>query len=179
MAAELTANDFTVLALIAERPTHGWALAAQVARGAEIGTIWAIGRPTVYHTLDKLERAELINAVGLERGGRGPHRVIYASTGEGRRATAEWLASPVEHVRDVRSVFLLKVVLSQRAGRDLEPLLVAQRSALLPFAAWLEAQLEDTDGESPGEVTVAAFRLETTGAIVRFIDGLLDRAHAS
>src|SRR6476646_7060100 len=40
MAAELTANDFTVLALIAERPTHGRALAAQVARGAPIGTIW-------------------------------------------------------------------------------------------------------------------------------------------
>ena len=76
-------------------------------------------------------------------------------------------------------MFLLKVVLSQRAGRDLEPLLVAQRAALLPFVAWLEAQLDDTDGESPGETTVAAFRLETTGAIVRFIDGLLDRARAS
>jgi PadR family transcriptional regulator AphA len=172
--SELTANDFTVLALIAERPTHGWALAAQVARGAPVGTIWAIGRPTVYHTLDKLERGGLVSAVGLERGGRGPHRVIYAVTGEGRAVAAEWLASPLEHVRDMRSLFLLKVVLSQRAGLDLEPLLVAQRAALLPFAAWLEAQLEDRDGESPAEATVAAFRLETTGAIVRFIDSLLD-----
>src|SRR5215831_10754181 len=116
---ELTANDFTVLALIAERQTHGWALAAQVARGAPIGTIWAIGRPTVYHTLDKLEQDGLIDAIGLERGGRGPHRVIYAVTGEGREVSSRWLSSPVEHVRDIRSVFLLKVVLSQRAGLDL------------------------------------------------------------
>jgi PadR family transcriptional regulator AphA len=179
MSAELTPNDFTVLALIAERPTHGWALAAQVARGAPIGTIWAIGRPTVYHTLDKLERAGLIDAVGLERGGRGPHRVIYDATGDGRMVIADWLASPVEHVRHVRSVFLLKVVLSERAGLDLEPLLVAQRAALIPFAVWLEAQLEDSGAELPGEETVAAFRLETTEAIVRFIDRRLDKAHAA
>ena len=90
--AELSANDFTVLALVAERPTHGWALAEQLARGAPIGTIWAIGRPTVYHTLDKLERVGLVSAVGLERGGRGPHRVIYAVTGDGRKVAADCLS---------------------------------------------------------------------------------------
>ena len=31
-------NDLTVLALVAERPAHGWALAAKLARGGEVGS---------------------------------------------------------------------------------------------------------------------------------------------
>ena len=174
MEARLTTNDLTVLALIAERQAHGWALAGKLARGREVGQIWSVSRPIVYHALEKLERAGLVQAVGLERGGRGPHRVIYAVTGEGRRELEEWLERPVEHVRDIRSVFLLKVVLTERAGGNPDPLLVAQRTALVPFVAWLEVQADETGPELPGETTVAAFRLETATAILRFIDRKLD-----
>jgi PadR family transcriptional regulator AphA len=170
----LTTNDLTVLALIGERQTHGWAVAGKLARGGEVGQIWAVSRPIVYHALEKLERAGLIQAVGLERGGRGPHRVIYAVTDEGRRELDAWLEGPVEHVRDIRSVFLLKIVLTERVGRDPEALLVGQRNALVPLLALLEAQADDTGPELPGETTVAAFRLETASAIVRFIDGKID-----
>jgi PadR family transcriptional regulator AphA len=170
----LTTNDFTVLALVAERSAHGWALAGKLARGGEIGQIWAISRPIVYHALDRLERAGLVRAAGLERGGRGPHRVIYAVTPAGTERLVLWRASPVEHVRDIRSLFLLKVVLTERAEADPEQLLLAQRTALMPFIAWLEAQADDSGPELPGETTVAAFRLETATAIVRFIDRMLD-----
>jgi DNA-binding PadR family transcriptional regulator len=170
----LTTNDFTVLALLAERSAHGWALAAKLARGGEIGQIWAVSRPVVYHALDRLERAGLVRAAGLERGGRGPHRVIYAATSEGKDRLASWLASPVENVRDIRSLFLLKVVLTERAGNNPERLLVAQRGVLVPFVTWLEARADEIGPEAPGETTVAVFRLETATAIVRFIDRMLD-----
>jgi PadR family transcriptional regulator AphA len=175
----LTTNELTVLALIAERQAHGWALAAKLARGAEIGQIWSISRPIVYHALDRLERAGLVGSVGLERGGRGPHRVIYAITDTGKEQLADWLERPVEHVRDIRSLFLLKVVLIERAGGHPEPLLLAQRAALVPFVAWLEAQVDETGPELPGEITVAAFRLETATAILRFIDRKLDASARS
>jgi PadR family transcriptional regulator AphA len=170
----LTTNDLTVLALIAEHQAHGWAIAGKLARGAEVGQIWSVSRPIVYHALEKLEGSGLIDAVGLERGGRGPHRVVYAITEGGSGRLGEWLAHPVEHVRDIRSVFLLKIVLTERAGRDPEALLVGQRTALLPLIALLEAQADETGPEAPGESTVAAFRLETATAIVRFIDRMLD-----
>ncbi|HEX4518238.1 MAG TPA: PadR family transcriptional regulator [Gaiellaceae bacterium] len=178
MAERLSPNDWAVLALVSERSSHGWALAAKLARGGEIGTIWAISRPVVYHGLDRLEREGMIRAAGLERGGRGPHRVVYAVTDAGRAELGDWLRAPVQHVRDIRSLFLLKVVLSERAGVDVEPLLIAQRAALVPLVAWLEAQLDDAGTEAPGETTVAVFRLETAGAVVRFIDGMLDRSGA-
>jgi len=174
MSGTLTTNDLTVLALVAERSSHGWALAAKLARGGEIGQIWSISRPIVYHALDRLERAGLVRAAGLERGGRGPHRVVYVATEEGKTALVDWLARPVEHVRDIRSLFLLKVVLTERAGADPEPLLVAQRAVLMPFVAWLEAQADETGPELPGEAAVAAFRLEMTTAVLCFIDRKLD-----
>jgi len=173
--AELTPSEYAVLALVAEKPIHGWALAVKLAKGGEIGSIWSLGRPLVYHSLERLEQEKLIKPVGLERGDRGPHRVVYGATPKGRAALRSWLAQPVEHVRDIRSLFLLKVVLSQRVGIDVEPLLVAQRAVLVPFVTWLEAQLDDVDPVgNPGETTTLYFRLETAKTIVRFIDGMLD-----
>ena len=179
MAERLNSNDRTVLALVAERPTHGWAIAAKLARGAEIGSIWAISRPIVYHALDRLEQAGLIRATGIERGGRGPHRVVYAVTREGKRERERWLLTPVEHVRDIRTIFLLKVVLCERAGIDPEPLLVSQRAVLVPFVSWLESQVDEPEPERPGEAAVAAFRLETATAVLRFVDGTLDSLGAA
>jgi len=163
-----------VLALVSERPTHGWAIATVLARGGEIGSIWSLGRPIVYQGLERLEQEGLIKNIKLERGARGPHRVIYDVTAKGRKAVHAWLACPVEHVRDIRSLFLLKIVLSQRAGVDVEPLLVAQRAVIVPFVVWLEAQLDDADPNVPSEVTALYFRLETAKMIVRFIDAMLD-----
>jgi PadR family transcriptional regulator AphA len=176
-AEEPTPSEWAVLALVAEHPVHGWALATKLARGGEVGSIWSLGRPLVYHSLERLERDGLIEPVDLERGDRGPHRVVYGSTAKGRKAVRAWLGRPVEHVRDIRSLFLLKVVLSQRAGIDLEPLLVAQRAVVMPFISWLEAQLDDTDASATaGEATMLRFRLETARTTVRFIDGMLDDA---
>jgi len=160
-----------------ERPGHGWRLSELLEPAGEIGAIWSIARPLVYTCLRRLERDGFIETAGLERGSRGPHRVNYAPTRKGGAAVRAWLAEPVEHVRDMRSLFLLKFVLSQRAGLDLQPLLVAQRTLLLPFVAWLETQLDDLDpATEPTEEAVLYFRLATARATVAFIDHLLDPA---
>jgi DNA-binding PadR family transcriptional regulator len=170
----VSSSDWAVLALVTEKPTHGWAIATQLARGGEIGSIWSLGRPIVYQGLERLSQEGLIEIAGLERGARGPHRVIYKATPKGRREVSEWLARPIERVREIRSLFLLKVVLSQRAGINIEPLLVAQRAMIVPFVSWLEAQLDEADPKVPAETTALYFRLETAQTIVRFIDGMLD-----
>ena len=134
-----------------------------------------MARPLVYTSLRRLEKDGYIETAGLERGARGPHRVNYTPTRQGRAAVRAWLAEPVDHVRDIRSLFLVKVVLSQRLGLDLEPLLVAQRTLLLPFVTWLEAQLDEIDPVTePADEAVLYFRLSTARATVAFIDHVLD-----
>jgi PadR family transcriptional regulator AphA len=171
----LTSGEYCVLALLVEAPRHGWGLATVLARDGELGSIWSMARPLVYTSLRRLEGDAYIETAGIERGDRGPHRVIFRPTTKGENAIREWLEQPVEHVRDIRSLFLVKVVLAQRLGLDPEPLLVTQRALMAPFVAFLEARLEDVDPiAEPTEATVLHFRLETARTTVRFIDHMLD-----
>ena len=173
----LTSSEYCVLALLVEAPRHGWGLATVLARDGEIGSIWSMARPLVYTSLRRLEAEGAIETSGIERGDRGPHRVVFKATPKGEKLAREWLQLPVEHVRDIRSLFLVKVVLAQRLGFDAEPLLLGQRALMVPFVAWLEARLEDVDPiAEPTEATVLHFRLETAQTTVRFIDHMLDDA---
>jgi hypothetical protein len=86
------------------------------------------------------------------------------------------LEVPVEHVRDVRSLLLLKLVLIDRARLDRDPLLHAQRELVVPAIAALEQRLADSGGS---EAIFLRFRLESTRAVLDFIDGLLAERSSS
>jgi PadR family transcriptional regulator AphA len=167
---ELAPGEWSVLALLSEQPGHGWALAQELARGGEIGRVWAVGRPLVYRALEHLDAAGLIEPIGSERGLRGPNRTVFRATAAGREALARWLAEPVTRVRQVRSLFLLKLVLAERARLELAPLLEAQRQTIAPVVRTLEERLATSAGS---DAIAARFRLETTRAVLAFIDGLL------
>jgi DNA-binding PadR family transcriptional regulator len=170
---ELAPGEWSVLALLADAPAHGWALAEEMSRTGEVGRVWAVGRPLVYRALELLESRGLIESVGSERGSRGPNRALFKATPDGREELARWLAEPVDHVREVRSLLLLKLVLIERAGLDNRPLLEAQRALAVPAVAALEARLRRSIGT---ERVFVLFRLETTRSVVDFIDGMLAEA---
>jgi len=173
----LAPGEWAVLALLAEEPAHGWALARQMAREGEIGRVWALGRPLVYRALELLESRGLIEPIGSERGIRGPNRTVFRATPVGREALAQWLEEPVERVRDIRSLLLLKLVLIDRGGLDRRPLLEAQRGVVVPAVQQLEERLQASAGS---EAIMIRFRLESTRAAVYFIDGLLaEQANAA
>ena len=77
---ELAPGEWSVLALLTEAPSHGWALARQMTRTGEIGSVWSLGRPLVYRALKLLEQRGLIEAIGHEPGLRGPNRTIFRAT---------------------------------------------------------------------------------------------------
>jgi DNA-binding PadR family transcriptional regulator len=168
---DLAPGEWSVLALLADAPAHGWALAKEMSKSGEVGSIWAVGRPLVYRALELLEERGLIEAVGSEPGARGPNRSLFAATPAGREALSKWLSEPVDHVRDVRSLLLLKLVLIERAGLERRPLLEAQRALTLPSIAVLEERQRQSVGT---EQVFVRFRLETTRSVVNFIDGMLE-----
>jgi DNA-binding PadR family transcriptional regulator len=167
---DLAPGEWSVLALLAEEPGHGWALAKEMARSGEIGRVWSVGRPLVYRALELLEERGLIEATGSERGSRGPNRTLFRTTPEGKEALRRWLLEPVDHVREVRSLFLLKLVLIVRARLDNRPLLQAQRALVVPSIEALETRLRQSSGT---ERVFVRFRLETTRAVIDFIDSML------
>ena len=127
---QLTAGEWALLALLDEEPAHGFALARAMATGGEVGRVWDMRRPLVYRALETLQRLALVRPVATLRSDSGPQRTILEPTPEGRRLVSEWLRRPVEHVRDARSLLMLKLLFLSRRRADPEPLLHRSARAL-------------------------------------------------
>jgi DNA-binding PadR family transcriptional regulator len=167
----LAPGEWAVLALLSEHPAHGWAVASQLEPNGELGAVWSLGRPLVYRSIDILAERKLIEPAGHEPGLRGPNRTIFRATPAGAEALRDWLAEPVEHVRDVRSLLLLKLVFAERAGVDPRPMLASQHETVAAAVTSLEARIRSSAG---GESILLRFRLETTRAVLRFVDSMLE-----
>jgi DNA-binding PadR family transcriptional regulator len=168
MEGKLSLAEWTVLALLREQPAHGFALAQLTAPGGELGRIWRIPRPVVYRSLGRLVEAGLITPESVEPG-LGPQRTIYAVTGQGRQEVEDWLDTPVEHVRDIRSHLLIKLALLYRSGLDPADLLTRQRAVLDPIAQAIEAQRAEIEGF---DAVLLAWRRATAAAALGFLDDI-------
>lgn len=116
----------SLLALLAEHPTHGYGLKS----GFEASTAgaWPLNVGQVYTTLNRLERDGLVEAVGVGEGDRQDWRI----TGAGRTALAEWYASPIVDDPPSRDELTLKVLLAASASDvDASAIVRAQRVATL------------------------------------------------
>ena len=167
---DLTAGEWAVLALLAEGPAHGFALARAMAPEGEVGRIWSLRRPLVYRATEQLTERGLARSGKTVPSPKGPQRTVLKVTPAGRRAVAGWLAEPVEHVRDARSLLMLKLLFLARGGGDPAPLLHAQRAR---FAELAERLTEAVDGADGFDRTLALWRLESTAAALRFVDTML------
>ena len=168
---DLAPGEWAVLALLCEHPAHGWALASTLSPEGEVGSVWALGRPLVYRSLEILERRGLVEPAGHEPSERGPSRTIFRATASGCTAVERWLAEPVERVREIRSLLLLKLVFAERAGTNPVAMLDEQRALLSDLADALERRLGSSVGP---ERILLRFRHETALAALRFVDGHRD-----
>ena len=170
----LSLTEWVVLALLSEAPSHGFAVARNLSRVTPLGEVWTVPRPLVYRAIGRLEEQGMIVSAGEEPGDPGPTRMVYQATGKGKKAVAQWRGEPVPHLRDVRSAFLAKVLLRQRAGEPLAPLVEAQRAVFKP----LFQRLADQFDEGGGSRVVVSWRYESSQAVARLLDHVegLDRA---
>lgn len=164
----LTHAEHVCLALIAEVETHGWAIGAELAPDGPVGRVWSLSRPLTYRAIDALADRQLIDRHVSNAGKAGRRRTRLTVTDAGRRAVRQWFDVPVEHPRDVRTELIVKLLLRERAGLPIEPLLEAQERA---FTSLLDSLVTATGGD-----VVDLWRREQARAIRRFLRGALDPA---
>ena len=164
--------EWAALGLLCEAPTHGWAIAQALQPKGEIGRVYSSTRPLVYRALAQLRDASLAEVRGTSTSDVGPARTTLGATRRGRSAFQRWRASPVEHVRDLRSELMLKLLFHDRAGLDPTALLNAQERALAHTERALGRKLEATDGF---DRTLVLWRLSVGRAALSFVEALLDR----
>jgi len=151
------------LVLVSQGVGHGYDLARHFAPDGSLGAVLTHSRPVVYRAIKQLESMGLVTsseAVGV----RGQLKWTLTCTGAGRRAAREWLTNPVEHLRDMRSDFLVRVLLLQRAGEDTREFVRIQRAALETRTNHI---LANTNRDA-----VSLWRREQARAALRFLDEL-------
>ena len=169
---DLSLTEWAVLALAAEGPTYGFAIAKELAADGDLGRIWIVPRPLVYRALVSLQQKGLVEALGEESGNRGPSRTRMRATRAGKSAVTGWLATPTPHVRDLRTRLLLQFRLLDRKRGDLLPLATDQLERLAPIIKSLESQTRSTSGF---DNLLATWRYESAQAAARTLKTLLVR----
>jgi DNA-binding PadR family transcriptional regulator len=120
-----------VLALLADKPAHGYELKSSFEQA--VGDQWGglnIGH--LYQILDRLSRDELIESERQPQPVK-PDRVVHHLTPAGRAELDRWLSEPSARLRGYRDDFFLKVMAAVQAGdpETLNGVLRRQRTHLL------------------------------------------------
>jgi DNA-binding PadR family transcriptional regulator len=161
---QLLLGEWACLGILYPEPNHGFAIAARLKPTGEVGRVWSMSRPLTYRALDQLRARGYVHPVGEEPGIAGGNRTIVAATRQGRAALRGWLATPVVHLRDLRSELLLKLIIAEHCNADIRTMLDAQLAHVARLATAIEAQVE----QHPADV-VALWRSESAEAAVRFL----------
>lgn len=165
----LTLAEKTVLALICERPRHGYSLGRIVAADGEVGRIWTIRQALAYRALEPLAEDGLIEVARETRDGNR-RRVEYRATEAGKRVNREWLSRPEQAIRDIRSSFLLKLTFLNRSGQSTAELLDLQEAAIQARIAELDEDPEQSDLD-----LVQLWRRINTEAALKYVQALKER----
>jgi DNA-binding PadR family transcriptional regulator len=157
-------GEWACLGILYDTPAHGWAVATRLRPDGDIGRVWYLSRPLTYRAIDQLSGRGWIEAVGEEPGAGGPNRTILAATRTGRAQFRAWVRTPVDHLRDLRSELLLKLVFADQLGIDLADMIDRQRAIVDGLAAALAGRVVDEPD------VVDLWRAEATTAAQRFLD---------
>jgi PadR family transcriptional regulator AphA len=162
---QLLLGEWACLGILYPAPTHGFAIAARLKPEGDIGRVWSLSRALTYRSLDQLALRGLVQAVGEEPGIAGGNRTILAATRTGRAQLRRWLTTPVEHLRDLRSELLLKLVLADQCQVEIGDMLDRQRRRIESLCTVIDEQV----AAAPHDV-VTLWRSESSHAALRFLD---------
>lgn len=123
MMRTLTPLALTVLGLLCRSPMHPYQLRCEIERQG-IDRMVKVTHGALYHSVDRLVEAELIEPVETSRAGRRPERTVYAITEAGREAAAgrlrQMLSTPSPEYPGYRTALAFLAMLSPaEAGANL------------------------------------------------------------
>ena len=107
--------EHVLLALLDQRPMHGYELYQELCELKGISLIWNIKQGLLYALLDKLEGKGYLTSQ-LVQGETYPPRKYFHLTETGKSTLQTWLKTPERRARDIRQEFLAKLIMARRYG---------------------------------------------------------------
>jgi DNA-binding PadR family transcriptional regulator len=144
LSTDLTA--VTTLGLLAERPRHPYEMQRLI---RERGKTYVKGLPrSMYHAIERLAKAGLVEAGEPTREGRRPERTVYAITEPGREELEAWLTDLLA-VPDHNDPVAYSAALSLIAYLPPERAEAALRARLIPLDIELAGSRARMQGMRP------------------------------
>lgn len=113
----------TILALLADKPAHGYALKTRFENST--AEAWPLNVGQVYTTLGRLERDGLVKTKPNK-----DDEQIWKITAAGRKSLEEWFQTPVMGGPPSRNELAIKILIATTAQReDISDIIQVQRSA--------------------------------------------------
>lgn len=126
----LTTLALVVLELLHERPMHPYEI-QQTIRDRYIDHVVKVRAGSLYHTVERLHRAELIEPIETARAGRRPERTVYAITEAGHDEFRAGLRELVREPRQEYPAFAAALEMLHTVDRDEAAAMLARRCVRL------------------------------------------------
>jgi DNA-binding PadR family transcriptional regulator len=156
-----------LLGLLSEEPKHGLLLQQEFEE--QTSEVWPLNVGQVYITLQRLERAGLVESEG-ESEDAGP-RKRFTITSAGADELQEWLRTPPSEIPPPRDELLIKVLISLRVpGADVHEIVQVHRRHILESMQHFWRLKQEMTADEIGLALIVdaeMFRLE---GIVRWLD---------
>lgn len=161
--------EHALLGFLREKPLHGYEIHRRMGDPEGLGLVWQVKQSQLYALLGKLEESGYVSGE-LESQGSRPPRKIYSLTEAGSRTFLEWVGSPVEHGREMRLNFMVKLYFARMEGEETVHRLVKAQRAMC--VRWLDL-VEVSSGKEPGSFRnlIEEFRAGQIEAMLAWLDG--------
>jgi PadR family transcriptional regulator, regulatory protein AphA len=161
--------EYILLGLLETEPAHGYDLYRRLNGLEAVGMVWSIKQSQLYALLERLEYEGLVTSAVIP-GSIHPDRKQYSITPSGRASFTNWKASPVQHGREMRMVFLAKLYFAHQTGASESIRLVDSQQRLC--SEWLGNMKKTLDGLPSDQKfprIVLAYRISQTKAMADWL----------
>jgi len=158
-----------LLALLDQKPMHGYELHQELRNNKGIPLVWNIKLSMLYAVLEKLEENGYLSTQIVE-GETYPRRKCFHITDSGKDILQNWLITPVHRIRDFRQEFLGKLIISRRYSRQYAlDLIHKQKAACEAWLSELKMSIQAHNQENIDEWLVYSFRIKQIEGMIEWL----------
>ncbi len=166
------ATDHVILALLDEKPMHGYEIHQRISSMSGIIKIWSLKQGLLYAKLEKLKEAGLLEDAP-DHPEANPSRHYFRLSPAGKQALDAWIDSPVTRARDIRQEFLAKLIIARKYSPERAlTLLKAQREIIRHWYTSLSSATAPQAKEELDDWIVHSYRLFRDEASLHWLDDL-------
>ncbi len=163
-------TELALLGFLYEQPMYGYEIHQQMSDPSGLGQVWNLKQSQLYALMSKLEEEGYLSAEIQAQEARPPRKVFHL-TESGTRVFEDWLHSPVEHSRDMRLEFMVKLYFLQKEGSAaVSQVMQKQREVVLSWLSYQEEHANPPQTPPTYEWYVRQFRTEQNRAFLAWLD---------